>query len=138
MAAATTSNTKTKATMPKALKRPNECSKERLVVTHPVFCRTLRLSDFTLGPIIVLAVDEKIRQMAPGPYMVGSRLDESIPSTILTLISVVCRLCHIGKRQSLRGHNIDKSNTLEVDNHECRGSLSMLENETRGRCLRFW
>jgi hypothetical protein len=46
--------------------------------------------------------------------MVGSRHDESIPSTILTLISVVCCLCHIGKRQSQHGHNIDKSGTLEV------------------------
>lgn len=40
--------------------------------------------------------------------------DDSIPSTILTLISVVCRLCHIGKRQSLPCHNIDKTNRLEL------------------------
>ncbi|MBB4954204.1 hypothetical protein H4S14_002432 [Agrobacterium vitis] len=48
----------------------------------------------------------------------GSRLDESIPSTILTLISVVCCLCHIGKRQSLPSHNIDKSDTLEVRDYD--------------------
>lgn len=62
---------------------------------------------------IVLAADEKSDKWRQVLAMVGSRLEESIPSTILTLISVVCCLCHIGKRQSPPGHNIDKSCTLE-------------------------
>lgn len=69
--------------------------------------------------------------------LVGSRLEESIPSTILTLISVVCCLCHIGKRQSPPSHNIDKSCTLEVVIMQVAGLAAARENSDTAAALQL-
>ncbi|MCE6077569.1 hypothetical protein GOZ89_06090 [Agrobacterium vitis] len=93
--------------------RPNECSKERLAVSRPVILPEIPAGRFSFGTKMPW---RRMKNQTNGARSVigWQPSDDSIPSTILTLISVVCRLCHIGKRQSLPCHNIDKTNRLEL------------------------